>query len=177
MPEPEAPSVSLDDNSDAIAMRAAISILQMQRQQSLKDIGDLEKLRKAAADDPEAFVNELNGGKLTAQPRTGVDVDEDEEESESEKAGHEGEKEPRFGKFPAPQNVVRAPPVEWSKYHIVGEPLDRMHQIQRRYPGFKEEMLDAVQKPQPHTIASPYKAFADKLDDPQTPPQRDDDRL
>ena len=170
MREPEADPVSLDNNSDAIAMRAAISILQMQRQQSLKDIKDLEKMRRAAADDPEAFVNDLNSGKLTPQPRAVVDVDE-EDTSDDEQP--DASKDPQFGKFPAPQNVVRAPPIEWSKYHIVGEPLDRMHEVQRRYPGLKEEMLDAVQKPQPHTIASPYKAFADKLDEPETPPQKD----
>ncbi len=172
MREPEALPVSLDDNSDAIAMRAAISILQMQKQQSLKDIKNLEQMRKAAADNPDAFVNDLNDGKLTPQPRIGIDVDTEDTSDEEQHDASEGS---RFGKFPASQNVVRAPPVEWSKYHIVGEPLDRMHDIQRRFPGFKEETLDAVRKPQPHTIASPYKAFVDKLDDPQTSPQRDDD--
>lgn len=170
--EPEAAPVSLDDNSDVIAMRAAISILQMQRQQSLKDIKDLEKMRRTAADDPEAFVNDLNSGKLTLQPRAGVDVDADDKSDDERPDALE---DSRFGKFPAPQNVVRAPSIEWSKYHIVGEPLDRMHDDQRRYPGFGEGILDAVQKPQPHMIASPYKAFADKFDHPQTPPQRDDD--
>lgn len=171
MAEPEALPVSLDDNSDAIALRAAISILQMQRQQSLKDIRDLEKMRKVAVEEPEGFVGDLNTGKLTSTPRDGITVDDDDSESDSER--QDVAKESKFGKFPAPQNVVRAPPIEWSKYHIVGEPLDRMHEIQRRYPGFREEMLDAVQKPQPHSIASPYKPFADKLDDPQTPPQSD----
>ena len=168
MREPEAAPVSLDDNSDAIAMRAAISILQMQRQQSLKDIKDLEKMRKAAADNPEAFANDLNSGKLTPQPRAGVDVDA-EDNSDDERP--ETSEDSQFGKFPAPQNVVRAPPIEWSKYHIVGEPLDRMHDAQRGYPGFGDGMLNAVGKPQPHVIASPYKAFADNFDHPQTPPQ------
>lgn len=172
MTEPDALPVSLDDNTDAIAMRAAISILQMQRQQSALDIRHLEKMRQAAAHDPEAFINDLQAGKLAPQPRAGIIVDEKASDSDNEQPDEA--KQSKFGKFPAPQNVVRAPPIEWSKYHIVGEPLDKMHEIQRRYPGFKEEMLDAVQKPQPHTIASPYKPFADKLDDPQTPPQTDD---
>lgn len=169
--EPDAAPVSLDDNTDAIAMRAAISILQMQRQQSIKDIKHLERMRQDAAQDPEEFINDLQAGKLTMQPRTGINVDEEASDQDDEQTEDEKSK---FGKFPAPQNVVRAPPIEWSKYHIVGEPLDKMHEIQRRYPGFKEEMLDAVQKPQPHTTASPYRPFADKLDDPQTPSQRDD---
>jgi hypothetical protein len=170
MTEPEALPVSLDDNSDAIALRAAISILQMQRQQSIKDIKDLERIRKAAVEEPEGFVDDLNTGKLTSKLRDGINVDA--EESESESGQQDVSEESRFGTIPAAQNVVRAPPIEWSKYHIVGEPLDRMHEIQRRYPGFREEMLDAVQKPQPHSVASPYKPFADKLDDPPTPPQR-----
>jgi hypothetical protein len=174
MSEPDPLPVSLDDNSDAIAMRAAISILQMQRQQSLKDIRNLEKMRKAAAADPDAFVEDLKQGKLTVQPRSGIDVDGDsgddnDKEEENDQVEQTDQTGPsnlsKFGKFPAPQNVVRSPPIEWSKYHIVGEPLERMHEIQKRYPGFKEEMLDAVQKPQPHRIASAYKPFTDKLDD------------
>lgn len=168
MSEPVANPVSLDENSDAIAMRAAISILQMQRQQSLKDIKILDKMKNAAADEPEDFISELQAGNLTPQPRTGIDVDDDSDDSDANGQDLQAP-DSKFGKFPAPQNVVRAPPIEWSKYHIVGEPLDRLHEIQTKYPGFKEEMLDAVQKPQPHTIASPYRPFADKLDDPSTP--------
>ena len=171
MAEPDPLPVSLDDNSDAIAMRAAISILQMQRQQSQKDIRHLEKLRNAATEDPATFVEELNAGKLTPQPHAGVDVDVDGDDSDSEDQLPHTSDTSKFGKFPAPQNVVRAPPIEWSKYHIVGEPLERMHEMQRQYPGHKDDVLDPVQKPQPHSIASPYKAFADKLDDTSTPPR------
>jgi hypothetical protein len=166
--QPEPLPLDEERNPDAMAMSAAISILQMQRQQAISDMQKLGKMKAAALDDPEAFLRDLNDGKLTAVPRNGVDVDDDaSEEAEDE---HQMNGSSNFGQFPAAQNVVRAPPIEWAKYHIVGEPLDKMHEIQRRYPGFKEEMLDAVQKPQPHAIASPYKPFSDKLDDPATPP-------
>ena len=159
--------VNMEENPDAMAMSAAISILQMQRQQALTDMKALKKMKNAALNDPEAFVEDLHGGNLVAAARTGIDVDD--EASDDDAADDQHRPDSKFGKFPAAQNVVRAPPVEWAKYHIVGEPLDRMHEVQRTYPGFKEEMLDAEQKPQPHTIASPYRPFTDKLDDPNTP--------
>ena len=117
--------------------------------------------------DPEEFVEDLHSGKLAPAPRTGINVDV--EGSDEDEADDRQSSDSRFGKFPTAQNVVRAPPIEWAKYHIVGEPLDRMHEVQQTYPGFRDEMLDVVQRPQPHTIASPYKPFTDKLDDPNTP--------
>src|SRR5947207_218440 len=57
--EPEPLPVSLEDNPDAIALRAAISILQLQRQQSLRDMKALEKMKAAALAEPEKFVEDL----------------------------------------------------------------------------------------------------------------------
>lgn len=156
--QPEALPVSLDDNPDAIAMRAALSILQMQRQQSLRDIRDLDKMKTAAIEDPEAFVERLKAHELSAAPRQGVDVDYDDPEDEDA-----DQAEPRLPRFPDAQNVVRAPPVEWSKYGIVGEPLDQMHELQRRYPG--SDLSRTSKPPQPHQIAGPYKPFSDRLTD------------
>jgi hypothetical protein len=150
-----------------MAMSAAISILQMQRQQALRDMKGLDKMKRAALDDPPAFVEDLKAGKLAPAPRTGIDVDG--EASDEDRPMQSPSTDSQFGRFPAAQNVVRAPPIEWAKYHVVGEPLNRMHEVQRRYPGFKEESLDVVPKPQPHTVASPYRPFADKLDEPSLP--------
>lgn len=36
-----------------------------------------------------------------------------------------------FPAIPNPQDVVRCPPINWDKYHIVGETLDRMHNAQQ----------------------------------------------
>jgi hypothetical protein len=162
--QPDPLPVSLDENPDAIAMRAALSILQMQRQQSLRDMRDLEKLKKAAIKDPEGFVEHLKASKLTAAARDGVDVDygddeEEDEDGEDEPAQEARKSESQFPRFPGPQNVVRAPPVEWSKYGIVGEPLDQMHEYQRRHPGA------TTYNTQPHQIAGPYKPFTDRLND------------
>lgn len=157
--EPESLPVSLDDNSDAIALRAALSILQIQRQQALQDMRDLDKMKKAAMEDPEQFVKDLEEGKLNRSSKSGVEVDDVEDATEEEKSAS------RFGKFPSAQNVTRCPPVEWAKYHIVGEPLDRMHEVQQHYPGYSE---DGPDRPEAHTIAAPYRPFVDKLDRART---------
>jgi len=159
---PESLPVSLNDNPDAIALRATLSILQIQRQQALQDIRDLDRLKAAALERPEEFVEDLKNGKLNRPPRTGVDVDDLDEATEETDASS-------LGRFPLAQNVVRTPPIEWTKYHIVGEPLDRIHQIQQKYPGVTEEMLAGPNRPQPHKIAAPYRPFADKLEETKAP--------
>ena len=61
--------------------------------------------------------------------------------------------------FPAPQDVVRTPPIEWSKYHIVGEPLNQMHEQQRQQPGTPDEQTGSSRD---RVIAAPYGPFSDK---------------
>ncbi|KIW62149.1 hypothetical protein PV04_10350 [Phialophora macrospora] len=162
MDEPPEPlPISLDDNPDAIALRATLSILQIQRQQALQDIRELDKMKKAALEDPQQFVKDLQAGKLDRQPRAGVDVDGLESaDTVDEAAGRS-----KIGQFPGAQNVVRTPPVEWAKYHIVGEPLARIHRMQQQYPGSSEKGHDGPDRPQPHTIAAPYRPFVDKLEE------------
>jgi hypothetical protein len=164
---PEPLPISLDENPDAIALRATLSILQLQRQQALKDMRDLDKMKKAALDAPEQFVQDLQASRLTRPARAGVEVDDVESsdgEGEAEPEGAGGSAS-RFGQFPVAQNVVRSPPIEWSKYHIVGEPLDRIHRIQQQYPGATEQILEGRGRGPPHTTAAPYRPFVDKLDD------------
>ncbi|ETN43389.1 uncharacterized protein HMPREF1541_02548 [Cyphellophora europaea CBS 101466] len=167
---PEPLPVSLDENTDAIAMRAALSILQMQRQQSLRDIRRLDRMKAAAIQDPEGFVEHLNAQKLSAAPRQGVDVDYDDDDDDDDDASVEDKEDTqtsdaKFPSFPTAQNVVRAPPIEWHKYGIVGEPLDRMHETQRKHPGWMDNGSTASRNLQPHNIAAPYKPFSDRLDD------------
>ncbi|KKY13896.1 hypothetical protein UCRPC4_g06901 [Phaeomoniella chlamydospora] len=155
---PPAEPVSLEENPDAIALRATISLLQMQKQQSLKDIRDLEKMKTAALKDPQAFLNDLRDGKLSgtgiqnlSRPTmNGSDVNNDEdhvkkEETEDDTATSDDDELPvngatmgssisPFGSLPQPQDIVRAPPINWAKYHVVGEPFDRIHEQQRLRP-------------------------------------------
>ena len=175
--EPEPLPVSLDENPDAIALRATISILQLQRQQSLKDIRALDKLKAAALHQPDKFVENLKAGKL-AKPDPGgiIDVDDDDDPDDhiaddttnlaevTEPASNSDVSQ--FGRFPNAQNVVRAPPINWDKYHVVGESLDKLHEQQRKRPG-SGDLVDGQGRLQPeHVVAAPYRPFVDKLDPP-----------
>ncbi|PLN76016.1 hypothetical protein BDW42DRAFT_27951 [Aspergillus taichungensis] len=178
--EPAPVPISESDNPDAIALRSALSILQMQKQQSLRDIRTLERLKTAAAADPEAFARELAAGRLSAADPGGFvnfTADEDDgDEGEGEEEGarrEEGGGRTRLDTIPTPQNVVRMPPVNWAKYQVVGEPLDRMHEDQRRRPSAGEPRRDSSTQQQPqqqrapeHLLASPYRPLVDRLETP-----------
>jgi hypothetical protein len=167
-PEPASVPISESENPDAIALRSTISILQLQKQQSLRDIRTLERLKRAAAADPEGFARELAAGNLTAKDAGGfVNLTHDDDDDEEEGDGGENSKERDLRTIPVPQNVVRMPPINWSKYQIVGEPLDRMHEDQRRRPSSGEPRREEpMQRAQEHILASPYRPLVDKLESP-----------
>ncbi|PGH08471.1 hypothetical protein AJ80_07870 [Polytolypa hystricis UAMH7299] len=226
-PEPAPIPISESENPDAIALRAALSILQVQKQRALSDIQTLEKLKSSAAQHPEAFAKELVKGNLRSRegdlfnPVADEEEEEEEEEEEVKKengiaeqkpategrngdggGGGGGEeamdidpqpqpqplKQPKFPKVPAPQNIVRMPPINWAKYHVIGEPLDKLHDEQRVRPWSGEPRRDSAgmaaalgtggggalqhqqqQQPQAvrapeHFIAAPYRPFVDRLE-------------
>ncbi|KAJ5999768.1 hypothetical protein N7481_000177 [Penicillium waksmanii] len=87
-PEPPPVPISESENPDAIALRSAISILQLQKQQSLRDIQSLERMKDVAGSDPEGFARDLASGRLRTEDSGAViqfteddnmDTDEDEE--------------------------------------------------------------------------------------------------
>ena len=91
--------------------------------------------------------------------------DDDEEDSEQGEAEGE-ENKSKFGTIPKPQNVVRMPPINWAKYHIVGEPLDKMHEEQRNRPFAGVPRQDANQRAPEHFIAAPYRPLTGRIDSP-----------
>ncbi|KAJ5091140.1 hypothetical protein NUU61_006010 [Penicillium alfredii] len=170
-PEPPPVPISESENPDAIALRSAISILQLQKQQSLRDIQALDRMKEVAAADPEGFARELAAGRLRTEDHGAViQFSEDDsmdtgDEDKSEK-GADGDvtSGSKFGRIPPPQNVVRMPPINWAKYQVVGEPLDRMHEEQLRRPTSGEPRR---REPAPeHVLASPYRPLVDKLETP-----------
>jgi hypothetical protein len=178
--EPEPLPVSLEDNPDAIALRAAISILQLQRQQSLRDIKALDKMKAAALKDPDKFVQDFKAGKLTKPHPVGLinmDDSDDDTAGDTRKAteGVESASDAsvsHFGKFPNAQNVVRSPPINWDKYHVVGESLDKLHEQQQKRPGSDYSTDDHGRLQPEHELAAPYRPFVDKLEpSPATPTQ------
>jgi hypothetical protein len=69
-----------------------------------------------------------------------------------------------FSRIPGPQNVVRMPYINWEKYHVVGEPLERMHEHQRKWPGNFAYGHDQGRE---YAVAAPYSPFTDVLGDGQ----------
>lgn len=179
--EPEPLPVSLEDNPDAIALRSAISILQMQRQQSLQDIKVLDKMKAAALREPEKFVEDLKAGRLRKPDPVGIITMDDSDDDITEKTpkgvdgidNASGAASDQFGKFPNPQSIVRSPAINWDKYHVVGESLDKLHEQQRKRPGSNYLTEDHGRQQPEHVIAAPYRPFIDKLESsPGTPTQQ-----
>ncbi|KAF9886536.1 hypothetical protein FE257_011307 [Aspergillus nanangensis] len=168
-PEPAPVPISESENPDAIALRSAISILQLQKQQGLRDLQTLERLKKAAAADPEAFARELAAGNLSAKDPGGfVNFTHDDDGEGDESEDKTSNTASGLGTIPTPQNVIRTPPINWAKYQVVGESLDRMHEDQRRRPSSGEPRReDPMQRAPVHVLASPYRPLVDKLESPE----------
>ncbi|EME49085.1 hypothetical protein DOTSEDRAFT_142719 [Dothistroma septosporum NZE10] len=69
-----------------------------------------------------------------------------------------------FPRIPGPQKVVRTPYVNWEKYGITGEPLDRMHTQQQKWPGTSGTSHN---KGRAHVVAAPYSPFTDSVESQQ----------
>jgi hypothetical protein len=192
--QPPSLPISESDNPDAIALRSAISLLQLQRDKSRRDLQALQELKHAAVADPHAFVRSLQDQRaqaarahsdvltptlagLTDTPAAPLDGHghgqhggQDDATTTGQRtdarkdSAHVDAKAPctRFPAIPQPQNIVRCPPVEWAKYHIVGEPLDKMHEEQRKWPGSSEppRIANGMRAP-PHSVTAPYSPFKD----------------
>ena len=143
---------------------------------------------------PEAFARDVASGKIKARGMRGVlgpvgevqaspnggdhggneglhgGVEDggamDDSGDESDK--HAAETVGAFGEIPSEQNVVRMPPINWAKYHIVGESLDKLHEEQRSRPvagqPLRDENLKSRSRAPEHVIASPYDPWKDKLE-------------
>ena len=58
--------IDFDDNPDVLALKSAISILQLQRARATADIQSLNRTKHAALADPEAFAADLAAGRVRA---------------------------------------------------------------------------------------------------------------
>ena len=67
IPPPPPVPVSLDDNPDALALRSAISILQLQRARATRDIQALARAKEDALADTGAFAADLRAGRVRAE--------------------------------------------------------------------------------------------------------------
>jgi hypothetical protein len=181
IPEPKpVPIRNLDENPDALALRAAISMLQIQRQKAQDDLQTLQRLKEAAVAEPDAYVAELRERKKRPKKTRsaladilGPTVDEDalrridqDQDNEPDNNVSEGSltansAPPKFPDEPAPQNIYRAPPINWNKYSIMGEPLEKIYQEQKVTPGHDHKL---GKKQNPHHIAAPYSPLKDNIE-------------
>lgn len=158
IPPPAAPLevLDFDTNPDVLAVKSAISILQLQRQNATQHIQDLHRLKNQALQDPAAFIGALERGEIrkagdAVYPALGVTADdkedEDEEYGDDNAEGRENAqcetnilngsptaKRPSFPPLPQPQKVVSTPAINWAKYGIVGDSLDKLHEDQLQNP-------------------------------------------
>lgn len=199
IPEPPPQPFSSEDSADAVALRAAISSLQFQKQKAKSDLRTLDALKKQALAEPQRYRQELIAGRLKEQRpdfgsiRDVLDAPEEEGDEEDEVAlgaREEGESpmsgtrnrsseqargqdssarqtagtDAPFSRIPGPQDIVRMPPINWDKYHVVGESLDALHEQQRRWPG---SLPGQDNRGREHSVAAPYSPFYDTLDQSQ----------
>ena len=192
IPEPPPQPFSSEDSGDAVALRAAISSLQFQKQKARSDLQVLEGLKKKALEDPQRYKRELLAGKLKEQrpnfgsvrdvldapeedgedddevvlgaedsPDSGAGTNRDQSSSSVSPTNKPTSNDAPFAQIPGPQTVVRMPPINWDKYHVVGESLDALHEQQRRWPGSTPGQDNRGRE---HTVAAPYSPFYDNLD-------------
>ncbi|KAF1989722.1 hypothetical protein K402DRAFT_390689 [Aulographum hederae CBS 113979] len=200
IPRPSPVPISEDDNSDVVALRAAISILQLQRDKAKRDIKTIDELKNEAMEDPDAWLQTAiarrnqsrcqpshplsatiddtlrdvattmrsridSQAPSEAQATAGaesstrevledttangnapaLDADagaEAVEDSDSESDSESPQIAPRYGPIPAPQKIARMPAINWAKYRVVGESLDKLHEEQLRRPTPGEPTTD-----------------------------------
>ncbi|KAJ8071301.1 hypothetical protein OCU04_001636 [Sclerotinia nivalis] len=150
MPQPKPQMIDLDQNPDVLAMRSTISILRLQARNAQRDMITLQRIKERAMEDPEGFVGSLREGERREREenarKTGTvaadgESSSDEDDDKDEESRMDGQqingvpaKDAKWEKLPMPQNIVRCPPVNWAKYGVIGESLDRLHEDQIRRP-------------------------------------------
>ncbi|KAG5949980.1 hypothetical protein E4U53_005585 [Claviceps sorghi] len=140
IPPPPPEPIDFDSNPDVIALKSAISVLQVQKGRATRDIQALSRIRAEALADPEAFIKDLAAGNV--KPRDDAafgfgsdDSDQDDEETDKKTPARRQTGKPKvWSALPKPQDVVRCPPINWAQYAVVGESLDKLHAEQVSRP-------------------------------------------
>ncbi|PNS18174.1 Chitin synthase 3 [Sphaceloma murrayae] len=118
-----------EDATDAIALRAAISSLQVQRKRAEDDVKTLQRIRDDALARPDDFQKHVVETAMKQMKRPAKFDPHAVQEADDVEV--QDTPPQMFPTIPQPQDVVRCPPINWAKYNIVGEPLDRMHNAQQ----------------------------------------------
>ncbi|KAH8159203.1 hypothetical protein CIB48_g9048 [Xylaria polymorpha] len=85
--------IDFDSNPDVLALKSAISILQMQRRKAERDMAALDRVKAAALAEPGAFVRDLTAGRVRVEGEGlfvgGVKDEDDDSDSSSDSDGSE----------------------------------------------------------------------------------------
>jgi hypothetical protein len=184
--------ISFDDNPDVLALKSAISILQLQRQRAVGDMQVLAQAKAEALEKPDEFVRDLVAGQVRQAPDPlsnlgadlagGADAMDNDEEGEDDEGGavdvQRAANAPHaWAQLPGPQDITRCPPVNWSQYAVVGESLDKLHAEQLAAPtpgvpaiigpGGALDLKTDSRGPEPQRfvgVTAPYVPGRDKLE-------------
>ncbi|PHH67584.1 hypothetical protein CDD82_1303 [Ophiocordyceps australis] len=143
-PPPPQP-IDFDANPDVLALKSAISVLQVQRKRAEADMQTLSTARDEALVDTEAFVQDLAAGRVRSIGEATAlrhdahhqDHDEKDQAQDAQSTNQDTSNkahERQWNDLPRPQNIVRCPPINWAKYAVVGESLDKLHAEQVSHP-------------------------------------------
>ncbi|CAJ2501777.1 Uu.00g046300.m01.CDS01 [Anthostomella pinea] len=87
-PAPRPDPIDFDSNPDVLALRSAISLLQIQRRRAERDMATLDRVKTAALAEPAAFVRDLVAGHVRVEGdrlfADGVPVEEGDSDSDSD---------------------------------------------------------------------------------------------
>jgi len=140
------------DSVDALALKAAIASLQIQRKTAQEHIIVLSTLKDRAISRPNEFRDHVIKSIQKSQPISQSIIKQAFNDDDTSEVQSRQETLHEFDNIPRPQNVVRCPPIEWAKYHIVGESLEKMHNFQQATS----------------EVASPYNPFRDTINSAMT---------
>lgn len=162
VPPPASTPIEFESNPDVIALRSAITVLQMQKSRATADIQTLSQIKNEAIDHPDEFIRDLAQGRIGQGARPDAGDDE---------ATRPWAAQP----IPKAQDVVRCPPINWSQYEVVGESLDKLHAEQVTKPTqgtpaavgaggvYQFKGGDGKQEEYPG-VAAPYAPLRDKIE-------------
>ncbi|KAH0498397.1 hypothetical protein TgHK011_005651 [Trichoderma gracile] len=179
VPPPPPQPIDFDTNPDVIALRSAITVLQIQKNRATADIQTLSQIKNAAIEHPDEFVRDLVQGRIGQ----GAQAHAQSQYSSASAAGANNndddarDHEPAWiaHSIPKAQDVVRCPPINWSQYAVVGESLDKLHNEQVRRPTqgtpatlgaggvYQFKGGDGTQEEYPG-VAAPYAPLKDKIE-------------
>jgi hypothetical protein len=139
----------------------------MQKRNAEQNIVTLQQIKDRALADPEGFVQAVQKGEVRSandmlfHPPT---------RTQTHRSGEE-----KWPEIPIPQNVVRAPPVNWAQYQVVGDSLEKLHkdQLARPTEGTPQRVNaerglvqggEGYRRPADLGVAAPYQPGRDRIE-------------